>query len=52
MKVTLSLTKAEAEAVLRANFSVGMGVRRSRSLEAAEAKIHESVASALDEAPR
>ena len=46
MKVTLNLTKAEAEAVSRAYFTVGVGVRRSRALESAEAKLHAAVADA------
>lgn len=46
MKVTLTLSKAEAEAVLRAELSAGTGVRRSQSLQLAEFKIRQAVIAA------
>ena len=50
MKLTLTLSKAEAEAVLRAQFSAGIGVRRSQSLQTAEFKIRQAIITAQKEA--
>jgi hypothetical protein len=47
MRVELSLSKRQAEAVLRAELSVGYGVRRSFALQAAEFKLREAIAAAL-----
>ena len=49
MKINLSLTKREAEAVLRAELSVGHGVRQSTDLARAQFRLHEAVRSALTE---
>lgn len=52
MKLTLTLNKAEAEAVLRAELSAGQGVRRSQSLQTAEFKIRQAIITALNEGDR
>jgi hypothetical protein len=49
MKVELTLTKREAEAILRAHFSVGHGIRRSMALQLAEHKLRAAIIKA-DEA--
>lgn len=46
MKVELSLTQREAEAVLRAELSVGHGVRRSQDLLSAEGKLRDAITKA------
>jgi hypothetical protein len=49
VKVELNLTKREAEAVLRAEFSAGFGVRRSQALRLAEFKLREAIIAAEKE---
>jgi len=49
MKLTFTLSKSEAEAVLRAELSAGVGVRRSQSLQAAEFKIRQAIIAAQKE---
>lgn len=48
MKVELSLTEREADAIRRAHLSVGHGVRRSQALRSAERKLQ--IAIAVDDA--
>jgi hypothetical protein len=47
MRVELSLSKRQAEAILRAELSVGYGVRRPVALQAAEFKLREAIVAAL-----
>jgi len=46
MRLIVTFSKAEAEAVLRAELSAGHGIRRSRSLQTAESKIRHAIATA------
>lgn len=46
MEITLSLTRREAEAVLRAELSTGYGVRKSVALRSAEFKLREALITA------
>ncbi len=43
VRVTLALTRRQANAILAAEFTVGHGVRRSRDLEAAERRLMDAV---------
>lgn len=52
MKLTLTLSKAEAAAVLRAELSAGIGVRRSQALQTAEFKIRQAIITAQNEPDR
>jgi hypothetical protein len=47
MNVDLQVSPKEAEAILRAELSVGYGVRRSLTLQAAEFKLRQALISAL-----
>ena len=49
MRVVLGLTRGEAEAMLRAELSVGYGVRRSNALTAGAAKLRAALTRALCE---
>lgn len=44
--VVVALTKAEREAVARAQLTVGHGVRRSKALVSAERKLHDAIRAA------
>lgn len=48
VRVTLVLTRRQADALLRAELSVGHGVRRSRDLVAAERRLMNAVRASLD----
>lgn len=50
MRVGLNLTKREAEAVLRAELSIGYGVKRSLALQTAEFKLRQAIIAAQKEA--
>ena len=52
MKLVLTLTQREAEAVMRAELSVGYGVRRSQALRSAEMKIRHAIVTAEGSADR
>ena len=52
MKITLNLTRREAEAVMRAELSSGWGVRKSQALSLAEFKLREAIIAAEREAGR
>jgi hypothetical protein len=50
VRVTLALTRRQANAILAAELSVGHGVRRSRDLVAAERRLMEAVRAGVDAA--
>ena len=49
VEIRVKLSEREAEAVLRAEFSVGHGVRRSQALQLAEFKLHSAIIRELRE---
>lgn len=49
MKIEVSLTQAQARAVLAAELSVGYGVRRSAALIEAEQRIKQAIRLARDD---
>lgn len=51
MNVQVTLTRRQAEALLRAELSVGYGVRRSADLIAAEERLKAAVGQALNDSP-
>lgn len=48
IRVTVALSRRQADAVLRAELSVGYGVRRSVDLTEAERRLHAAIRAALD----
>lgn len=49
MKITISLTKEQARAVLAADLSVGYGIRRSAALTEAERRIKDAIRVKIDQ---
>jgi hypothetical protein len=52
VEVTVTLTRRQANALLRAELSAGHGIRRSADLIEAERRLRDAVQRAVGEAPR